>query len=848
MLPSLTLAFTVGLTAGSLVPYYPLTVSFILVLTAIGGTILEVRHPGTRARGAAAFGVVLIGILYWAVAVERAAGSPHVDGLQGGPESLTGRIVAPVQQAPDRMVLLVERDRGPAGRDRRLVVRLTWRVPERLLFQGDRIRVRAKLREPIGALNPGGFDYAAYLDRQGIDATASVTGADAVEFLESGREDIRWALWNQFDRWRAAIRQAAIRSLSQPALGLYLGVIIGERGYLDQDLRDQFMVTGTVHLLSISGSHLGLVAILVFTAVRRGLLLLPEAWLLTLSRSITPTRAAAVATVLPVTSYACLAGAELATVRSLVMLLIALITKWMGQEQRMFHALAAAAMVILLHDPQAIYDISFQLSFLSVCAIAWWLAWPVAPQEEAPPPERSLMRKGVQWGRDAIVMSAAVTLVTIPLVAFYFNQLPWLGLFANVVAVPAMGAVLVPCGLVAALWQSAAGAENLPLAGLLQWSLDRFVEGLSHLAGVPGGEWHVAAPSAVAMLMFYGCLAMVRFGSAQARFRWPAVAGVALLLAWWTWSPRFLPDGDRFRVTFLDVSQGDSAVLELPDGQVVLIDGGTAYERFDMGRGVVGPYLWNRGIRNIDHVIATHPQLDHVGGLAWVLRHFAVRHFWGTGDRREEPFFQKLQQALAARGVTEERARAGEDILSSGNCRLQVLNPADNPALRQAAVGRRMEGHALNNRSIVTELRCGVHGILFTADVEQETLGRMTQAGQLKQVDVVKVPHHGAASSLQRDWLKAVRPRHAVISVGRHNPYGHPAAPVLDAYTTQGVSIHRTDRDGGIWLTGVSSEAALRLHGTRDEMAQKVVPYSCWWTCELSNWRKVVHQWLDRYY
>ena len=101
-----------------------------------------------------------------------------------------------------------------------------------------------------------------------------------------------------------------------------------------------------------------------------------------------------------------------------------------------------------------------------------------------------------------------------------------------------------------------------------------------------------------------------------------AGVGLLLLISWWIWSPRLLLDGDRFRVTFLDVAQGDSAVIELPDGEVVLIDGGATYERFDMGRGVVAPYLWNRGIRTIDHVVATHPQLDHVGGLAYVLRHF----------------------------------------------------------------------------------------------------------------------------------------------------------------------------------------------------------------------------------
>ena len=845
MLPALTLAFTFGLSLGSFVPYFPLSVTFFLLAVAVGAAILEARSRVAGSQLTAGFCCVLSGIVYWVVAVEGTARAPFFENERELHEVLTGRIIAPVQQAPDQLVLVVRCDQTSAGSNQPRVVRLTWRVPERLLYQGDRIRVRAKLRAPGGSLNPGGFDYATYLERQGIDATATVTDVDAVELLESGRENVWWMPWNQFDQWRGAIRRAAVRNLSQPALGLYLGIIIGERGYLDQDLRDQFMVAGTVHLLSISGSHLGLVAILTFVAVKRAMRFLPSAWLLALSRRITPSRIAAVVTVFPVTAYTCLAGAELATVRSLVMVLVALITKWLGYEHRMFHALAVAAVAILLHNPLGIYDISFQLSFLSVCAIAWWLTRPGVAEEEKPL-GMGCFSTGVRWGWNAIGMSMVVTLATVPLVAFYFNQLPWLGLFTNVVAVPVMGVLLVPIGLLAALWQYAVGSDNLPMAGLLQWSLDRFVDGLTYVSLIPGGEWHVSAPAFITMLMFYGCLAMIWFRVGAGWIQWMSGVALSLILLWWIWSPRLQPDGDRFRVMFLDVSQGDSAVLELPDGQVVLIDGGATYERFDMGRGVVAPYLWNRGIRSIDHVIATHPQLDHVGGLAWVLRHFTVRQFWATGDRREEPFYQNLQQALAYRGLTEQVARQGQEMLSSDSCQLKVLNPPDRPDVGGLPVGRRMQGHALNNRSIVTELICGVHRILFTADVEQETLLRMSQdSHEHERVALVKVPHHGASSSLQMDWLSAVRPRYAVISVGRHNPYGHPAPAVLNAYVAQGASLFRTDRDGGILVAGRRSDAVLQIHRTRDQKVDPVAISTCFWACEKANFKKLFARFED---
>ena len=847
MLPSLTVAFIAGLLVGSQIPYFPLSASFLLLLAALGAFVLERLNRFSVRQATWLYGALLVGVVYWAVAVNLAAHDPMVDDSSDAVIEVTGRIVAPVQQAPDRLVMIIRSDDPVTAWGASRHVRLTWRTPERVFFQGDRVRFRATLRRPSGSLNPGGFDYAVYLERQGIDVIATVTGSEAVQFLESGRAHAWWAIWNQFDRWRGSIRLAALQSLPQPALGLYAGIIIGDQGYLDPDLRDQFMVTGTVHLLSISGSHLGLVALLIFAVVRWVMILLPADWLLALSRRITPTRIAAVCTLLPVTGYAFLAGAELATMRSLLMVAVGLSAIWLGQERRLFHVLSAAAVGILLHDPQALFDISFQLSFLSVIAIAGWLSWPTAAEVEELPNEPSFLRTCARWGRDAVVMSGVVTVVTFPLVAYYFNQMPWLGLFTNVVAVPVMGVFLVPIGLAAGIWQIVVGGTLLPLASLNQWLLEHFVAAVRLVSMLPGGEWHVAAPSALTILLFYGCLGLLWQRVGSAAFRSAAGAGVLVILLWWAWSPRMFLDGDHFRVTFLDVGQGDSAVVELPDGQVVLIDGGATYERFDMGRGVVAPFLWNRGIRTIDQVIGTHPQLDHVGGLAWVVRHFIVKNYWGSGATREEPFYRRLQQSLAFRGLEEGVASEGQEIVSSGPCRMVVLNPPADEHRDVPLHDSHAGGQGLNNRSVVTRLTCGSHTMLFAADVEREGLSRMTGSTSQGPIDVLKVPHHGAVSSLNREWLASLRPQYAVFSAGRHNPYRHPAAAVLDAYGSEGSTVLRTDRDGGVWFTGGVSDAALQVHRARELLWQPTNRASCLWACEQANWARIWNQWRDRH-
>jgi competence protein ComEC len=845
MLPPLTVAFIAGLLIGSQIHYFPLSASFLLFLAGLGAVVLERLNRFSALKVTWLYGALLMGVIYWAVAVNLAAHNPMAEHLSNAAIEVTGRIVAPVQQAPDRLVMIVRSDDpiDTSGVSRH--IRLTWRMPERVFFQGDRVGFRPMLRRPSGSLNPGGFDYAMYLERQGIDAIATVTGPEAVQFLESGQAHVWWTIWNQFDRWRGSIRLAALQTLPQPALGLYVGIIIGDRGYLDPEVRDQFMVTGTVHLLSISGSHLGLVALLIFAVVRWAMILLPPEWLLALSRKITPTRMAAVCTVFPVAGYACLAGAELATMRSLLMVTVGLSAIWLGQEHRLFHALSAAAVGILLHDPQALFDISFQLSFLSVIAIAGWLSWSTAAEAEELQNEPSFLRTSVRWGRDSVVMSGVVTLVTVPLVAHYFYQLPWLGLFTNVVAVPVMGILLVPIGLASGVWQIVVGGSGLPLASLNQWLLEYFVAAVRLVSRLPGGEWHVAAPSILTMFLFYGCLVLLwqRVGSAM--IRWAAGAGVLLMLLWWAWSPRMFLDGDHFRVTFLDVGQGDSAVIELPDGQVVLIDGGATYERFDMGRAVVAPFLWNRGIRTIDQVIGTHPQLDHVGGLAWVVRHFSVKRYWGSGESREELFYRRLQESLASQGLQEGVAREGREIVSTGPCRLVVFNPPADEPLDVPLNGRSVGGHMLNNHSVVTRLTCGIHTMLFAADVERDGLSRMTRSPSHGPVEVLKVPHHGAVSSLNRDWLASLHPQYAVFSAGRHNPYRHPAAAVLDAYRSEGSTVLRTDRDGGVWFTGRVSDETLHVHRARELERQPSSSASCLWTSEAANWARIWKQWHD---
>ena len=840
MLLSLTAVFLFGLWCGSYIAFFPLVICGFLASVAVGSTLLEQAKYIESQQALTLYGVLLAGVCYWNfVAPPVHVDRQDVDPRNQLPMEITGRIISPVQHGPGRQTSLVEyRDAGAAAR----VVRLVWREPSETLRYGDRIVFRAKLRAPSGSMNPGGFDYATYLERQGIECTAAVAGEGAVRIIESGAETWLWFAGNRIDQWRVKIRAAAVASLTQPTLGIFLGIIIGERGYLQQDLQEWFMATGTVHLLSISGSHLGLVAIVVFWIVKQTALLLPARFLLELSRVITPSRIAILVTWPVVALYAWLAGAELATIRSLLMITLAFAALWLGHERRLYHALAAAALVIVLHSPSALFDISFQLSFVSVCMLIHTVYWLEFKDEDAALDEGIRGQKIVRYGRDALLMSGAVTVATLPLVALYFNQVPWMGMVTNILAVPFTGGLLVPLGLCAAAWTVITGVDELILAAGLKYLLAVLIEALRWCAGIPGGAWHIAAPSLPAMIVFYVALIVAGMGRLP---RWLRIAGstvILLIMCWWVASPRMGIDGDRWRLTFLDVGQGDSAVLELPDGKTVVIDGGSRYERFDMGRGVVAPFLWNRGIGHIDHVIATHQQLDHVGGLIWLLRHVPVGQYWENGIERPEQFVIELAAALRDEHIARFRAMRGHDVLQSGPCRLTILNPSTEAEIGQ--LGQRLDGTFLNNQSIVSRLQCGDQSVLFAADIEVDGLRQLSAEGR-QPVMVLKVPHHGARSSLDHEWIAQVRPRYAVISAGRANSYGHPAVPVLQAYATEQAEILRTDRDGAIWIEGRLSSPHLTVTRMRDRLLKPVDLRLCLWSCEQDNWRRMWRQWLD---
>jgi len=673
-------------------------------------------------------------------------------------------------------------DEGQGWRPTQGTVLLSVGSVEQRWSAGDRLRGTVSLRRPRNFGNPGEFDYIAYLARQGIYSTGFAdddTGFVLVGQAESGIND-----W--FARWRRGVGALIHQTLAEPRASVLSALVIGTAATLPSDLRAAFSRAGVSHVLSVSGLHIGLVAAVAYALFR---------WLLARSRWLLLTanvpKLAAALSIIPVLLYAGIAGSNVATLRSVLMIVVFVAAVVVDRERHLIVSLAAAAIVILVTSPGSSLDISFQLSFVSVLGLVlamerfwpWWRAW-----EEA-----HLLRlrgwRGRLWRPVAVyaVVSLSALAATTPLTALHFNQVSFIAVLANALVVPLLGSLAVALGLLAALlflvsetlaWLCICLAGPVVQLGL--WLVQFF-------AAWPYAAVRVVTPTLFELVVMYAVLlVLVRLrGRTRGAFLM-ILAAIALGDGTWWYVDRY--HRRDLRLTFLSVGQGDAAVVELPGAEVMVIDGGgLGGETFDVGERVVAPFLWTRKIAHVDYVVLSHPDRDHYGGLAFVAAQFSPREFWSNGASADSDGFAQLEQRLLDGGVSRHVLRRG-DVRRIGSVAVRVHSPSS-----------QRDGLRDNDQSLVLGLGFGSKQVLFTGDIEapgEEDLVASSD-GQLASA-VLKVPHHGSHTSSSPRFLAAVAPEFAIVSAGFENRLGFPHPDVLQRYDARDCTLARTDLDGAI--------------------------------------------------
>ena len=737
------------------------------------------------------------------------------------PVRLRGWVRRPAESLDygDRFVLEVETvfsDSAAQGGVQVIVYRGTD-DPVLDLARGTRVELLARLRKPRNFQNPGSFDYVGYLQSRRIFLTASVRAGTPIHRLD-GRGGSLWLSWVWSAREAAERRLAGLfadHDSDRRVDGILRALLLGERTGLSRQTREDFQRTGAYHALVISGLHVGAMAFAVLFLLR---------WVMV------PATARTLITIVLIVAYVFFVGAALPVMRAAWMCSAYLVSTLIYRQRRALNMIAGTALVFLLIDPSLLFDASFQMSFLAVALIAGvgvpLLETTVEPYRRAlidlwnedrdlhldprvaqlrvalrmwlePLPvltrlPRRLITGAVVgclriviWVAALFVVSAVIQAgLTLPMAA-HFQRVSWGGVLANLCVMPLL-LVTLPLGLLALL-------TNSTLLGTLTWSC---AQGISSIVGWFATELPVdlrVPPPPFWLAALFG-LALVglslSFGRAL-RWRvaaWSLFAVSLTLLVVHPFTPRVRPG--HFEFTAIDVGQGESLFLALPDGHTVLVDGGGLPDfggtrTLDIGDAVVSPYLWSRSIRRLDVLAVTHSDADHFAGVPALLENFAIGEIWlsraAFGDEHRDWI-----DTVTARGITVKSLQQG-DRLSIGDVVFDVLGPAPEAAL---------DGLRENNRSLVLSASFGQHRFLLTGDIEARAEERLVNGPQLRESDVLKVAHHGSATSTQDEFLDRVAPTFAVVSAGFRNPFGHPHPSVLERLTERGVRVLRTDVEG----------------------------------------------------
>ena len=691
-----------------------------------------------------------------------------------------GWIVEAPERREGRTVLVVDVEAVGRGRDRRPAsgrVRLGVREARCRWRYGDHVEFEATLRAPRNFENPGRFDYVGHLARRGIFVTGFVWNPGMIRRLPGRFRGVRLRL----ERWRARLGREIAATVPPPEGPVLRALVVGDEAGIEDDLRTAFTRAGVVHVLSVSGLHVGLVAAMAFTVARA---LLARSIALLLATDVD--RLAGVASLVPVALYSALAGSGVATLRSALMVTAAVLAALLGRRTDVLRTLALAALVLALVQPGAPLEIAFQLSFASVLAIVWGTGW--------------LGHRRDRWSRVTTfaLVSPCALLGTAPLTAFHFHQVSLIGVVANPLVVPIFGSLVVVPGLTAALVEPFAPHLTRMLLRLSGVLLHPGIVLVRALARPAWAAVDVPIPSLLELGLLYlalGSLLALRRRVGRVVL---AVALVGLVAdgGWWV-HVRY--GARRLRVTFLDVGQGDAAVVELPGGRVIVVDaGGFPAGDFDTGAAVVGPFLWSQKILHPDALAMTHAHPDHSGGLPYLLAHLRPREFWWTGVPGEGVTWHRLEAALAdshtaVRVLADGAAPAGL---------VAVLHPPADGAPR-----------TLNDSSLTLHVGPEGGGVLLTGDIEARAEDHLVQAPARLRSAVLKVPHHGSRTSSHPAFVAAVAPTVAVISVGADNRYHLPAAEVEARYRAHGICLLRTDRCGAI--TVEIDGARPRVHAMR---------------------------------
>ena len=602
---------------------------------------------------------------------------------------------------------------------------------------GDKISASGNLKLLHNYNNPGQIDSVTRMKADGITARLSANKQGiSIEEVDGG-------LWTKFLRVVASIRQhyreAMSEVMSREDAAAIFAMLFGGYAGLNPELVEDFATTGIVHILSVSGSHMSMLA-------------MATAWLCLLLRL--PRGVTFAIGLFVIGTYAILSAMLPQVLRSATMGILIFLAKTLDAEAEGARLLTLTALAMLINQPLLLFDISFQLSFTATAGLMYL-------SEDL----RTAMERLPKFFTEPASMTVAAQLASLPVIVWYFNQISLSSVLANVFVMPLLEVVIVG-GLLGGII-----AGVLPIGGKIFFAGEALIFG----AGAELNRVFANLPLSSIQVPTLGLLAGFFYYVALILRRWLFLLPIVLMLAL-----SVFKFGGELEVSFVDVGQGDCVVAITPHGRCLIFDtGGVREHMFDVGGRVVVPYLKHENIREVDKIFLTHVHEDHTGGVGSVIKKFPVGEVITAGESKSE--------YTAAFGIAEEylpplRAGHAGEVFNVDGVQVEILFAPN--------VG---SGNEVSN---VYRLRYGGVTFLITGDLIKENEAQILREGIDVSSTVLKVGHHGSATSSSEEFLRAVNPKCAVICVGYGNNFGHPRAEVLERLESLPTKIYRTDRDG----------------------------------------------------
>lgn len=632
---------------------------------------------------------------------------------------------------------------------------------------GNKVIVIGTIQKGRERRNPFEFDYNKYLNGKGISALLYVKSTRDISIVDSSKNmfssiifDVRKTIAEEISNYGTPETQALLK-----------GLILADRSGIDYDVRENFVNAGVIHVLAVSGLHVGYIALIFLFLFMR--LNIYVRYVLTIAGLF---------------FFVLITGGQPSVVRASIMASVLIVSYMFNRGYNNLNSLALAAFFILLIDSGELFNPGFQLSFSAVLAILM-----IYPKFKSYLESKNISNVALKNLLLFVSVSLAAQLGTLPFTLYYFHKLSVAALFANLIVIPLIGVVLglgfvVLLSSIISSWLAFTFVNTLDLASdLLFWIVN--VIGSLETSYLYISQFTIYDGIVFYILLITSFMVIPRMNSYRAKILVAVFVVINYMVLVRIDDYELLPDGN-LNVMMIDVGQGDSFLVKFPDGKTALIDGGNATFNFDNGERVIYPLLQNLGIEKINYGFISHVDADHYKGLEFFIK-----------QRMIDTIYKPIKEDVSKDSLLEKLIRDNEielkyydaNTMIVGECNVLILNDTTDTYYK---------GMDSNNRSGILKILYGDNSFLFVGDAEKPAENYLIQKfGEVLDSDVLKIGHHGSNTSSSRRFVELVSPEIGLISAGMFNKFGHPSPETLQLFDEFNIRLYRTDISGATVLT-----------------------------------------------